>query len=223
MNHSNKLTHLAVIMDGNRRWARKRGLAVLLGHKEALNNTIEPLVEKCAKSGISYITLWAFSCENWKRDEKEVAGMLSLFRDGMKSFGKRMIQKGVNIKVIGDLSRFPEDIQKSVKELCGASENNTAITLIVALNYGGRDEIVRAIHKMKKENKSFEKCLDTAGIPDPDLIIRTGGEKRLSGFLPWQSVYSELYFTEVLFPDFSVEELDKALADYALRSRRFGR
>lgn len=216
--------HVAIIMDGNRRWAKRHNFVPLLGHSHALHKTVEPLVEYAAKEKIPYITLWAFSTENWKRSETEVKGLMTLFRDAIHNNLNRLIKKGVRILTIGDLTRFPPDIQSGVRELCKASEGNRVITVIIALNYGGRDEIYRAVEKMKDDNFSNDLSyyLDTSGIPDPDLIIRTGGEKRLSGFLPFQSVYSELYFTKTLFPDFTPRKLQEALREYARRVRRYG-
>ncbi|MGD9129375.1 MAG: polyprenyl diphosphate synthase [Candidatus Woesebacteria bacterium] len=241
----NPLKHLAIIMDGNRRWARKKGLAIFKGHQLVANEKIESLVEACIEYQIPYITFWAFSTENWKRDQKEINYLMQLFRDSFSKSSQKLHEKGVRIKTIGDLSRFDEDIQRQTKDWIEKTKDNNKITVTFALNYGGRDEIVRAVaallqdlqsgklklkpsqvaYSKKKRlitEKLFAKYLDTADLPDPDLIIRTGGEQRMSGFLTWSGIYAEYYFTEVLMPDFDKDELDKALAEFAKRQRRFG-
>lgn len=243
--------HIGIIMDGNRRWAGKRRLPLFAGHSEGAKR-IEPLVAYGAKQGISYITFWAFSTENWERGDREVNTLLRVFRRVLKDPMLDRLQKnGVRVNVIGDLSPFPQDITEGVKKIMESSKNNKRITATFALNYGGRFEILRAVNRLMKvysssegvrlrrmtESRSsrrtsftqtiteqvFAEYLYTAGIPDPDLIIRTGGEMRLSGFLAWQSVYSELYFTECLWPDFDEMEFQKSLDEYARRERRFGR
>lgn len=241
--------HVAVIMDGNRRWARERGLSVLSGHQKVANEVLEPLVEHAATRGVKYMTFWAFSTENWKRNASEVSGILQIFRHVIKKRWARLHEKGVRVKVIGDVSKFPDDIRNSLEHVVAQTKHNTKITAVFALNYGGRDEIVRAANKaishqlsairQKKQTSTsqdrrsvlpvgrltaddFSQLLDTVGIPDPDLIIRTSGEKRLSGFLPWQGAYSELYFPLFHMPDFTVERLDEALEEFAQRKRRFG-
>lgn len=227
----NKLPkHIAIIMDGNRRWAAKNGLGAVAGHKQAAKKAIEPLVEQAAKLGIPYLTFWAFSTENWKRDKQEVEGLFKIFREVLTDKVDRLNEKGVRVRYIGDIEKFPADICNKVKEGIEKTKNNQVITVSFALNYGGRDEILRAVKKaicagVKSEElteETFSSFLDTAGIPDPDLIIRTGGQLRLSGYLPWQGIYAELYFTSILFPDFSPEELDRAIIDYQERDRRFG-
>ena len=222
-------------MDGNRRWARKRGMPILAGHRQVANRILEPLIEHAAKRGIRYVTLWAFSTENWQREAREVRGILSIFRRALTTFGMRMHKKGICIRVIGDLSRFPSDLQEEVRRFVELTANNTRITVVFALNYGGRNEILRAIAKLATERttyntlpttlieREFEKYLDTAEIPDPDVIVRTGGEQRLSGFLPWQSAYSELYFPLWYMPEFTPERLDEVIEEYHRRSRRYGR
>lgn len=224
------IKHVAIMMDGNRRWARAKGLDPVKGHEFAANHTIEPLIEKCVELGIPYVTFWAFSTENWKRDEQEVKGILDIFRIAFGSLALRFISRGAKLKLLGDMSRFPEDIAKKSFEMISKSANNNKITVSFALNYGGRDEIVRAVKKIVNEGIPIDQIneevisnhLDTANMPDPDLVIRTGGEQRTSGYLPWQSVYAELYFTPVLFPDFTPEELQKAIDDFGSRDRRFG-
>lgn len=212
--------HVAIIMDGNRRWAKAQGLNPLAGHGKAMEETVENLIEVTGEMGVQYLTLWAFSTENWGREKDEVAGLMNLFRKALMTKVDKFISKGARLKIIGDMSKFSPDIQEGMKLAMEKSETNTKITVVFALNYGGRDEIKRAVEKGGVE---FEKYLDTAGIPDPDLIIRTGGEQRLSGFLMWQSAYSELYFTDTLFPDFGKEKLQEAIEEYQGRQRRFGK
>jgi undecaprenyl diphosphate synthase len=224
------LNHLAIIMDGNRRWAKKQGLESVKGHEYAAKHAIEPLIDYCAKHHIPYVTFWAFSTENWKRDETEIKQLFDIFRFALGSLAARFIKRGAKLRILGDLNRFPKDIAQKSLEMINKSASNTAITVTFALNYGGRDEILRAIKKLvtdkipsdKIDEALFSSYLDTAGIPDPDLIIRTGGDQRLSGYLPWQSVYSELFFTPTLFPDFTPKELELALSHFAGRDRRFG-
>lgn len=222
--------HIAIIMDGNRRWAREHGFELIKGHRVVAQQVIEQLVDRCIELGVSHLTLWAFSTENWRRDPQEVSGLMSLFRESFGISSSRLHDKGVKIGTIGDLSRFPEDIQENIQKWIATTAQNNKITVTFALNYGGRDEILRAVAKWRVAQptnttlteKEVSSYLDTAGLPDPDLIIRPGGEQRLSGFLTWQSVYSELYFTKVLMPDFGPAELDKAIAEYQSRQRRFG-
>ena len=233
--------HVAIIMDGNRRWATSRGLAAVMGHDKAARDVIEPIIDRAIELGIKFITFWAFSTENWKRDKAEIHALMGIFREGLETMGKKLHEKGVRLNMIGEMSKFPEDIQEKATRYVDISRGNKDITVSFALNYGGRDEILRAIKKLVVEllkgptlknprsvlntivtEEFFARFLDTAGIPDPDLIIRTGGEFRLSGYFPWQSVYSELYFTKALWPDFTPKEFDKALADYENRERRFG-
>lgn len=232
MTKKNIPQHVAIIMDGNRRWAKKRDLPFLEGHRVAAEKVIEPLVEKAAKMGVSYLTLWALSTENWRRSKEEIGGLMAIARGLLSRSIEKLNEKGVRILTVGDVSKFPEDIQKGIKWGVEKTKNNKAITVVLAVNYGGRDEIIRAIKKLrdllqvtsyKLHEKNFSQFLDTAGIPDPDLMIRTGGEIRLSGFLLWQCQYAELYFTQVLFPDFSPKEFEKAILEFQKRKRRFGR
>jgi undecaprenyl diphosphate synthase len=224
------LKHVAIMMDGNRRWARAKGMPPIKGHEYAANNTIEPLIEKCVDMGIPYVTFWAFSTENWKRDEKEVKGILDIFRFAFGTLALRFIARGAKLRILGDMSRFPEDIAKKTLDMIGKSSKNNKITVSFALNYGGRDEITRAIKKIVSEKipagditeTVISDHLDTVGMPDPDLVIRTGGEQRTSGYLPWQSVYSEYVFTPTLFPDFTPDKFVTAIDDYLSRDRRFG-
>lgn len=236
--------HIAIIMDGNRRWARARSLPPMEGHRHVADHILEPLIEHAAQRGISYVTLWAFSTENWNREKTEVDGLMGIFRYALKKFGERMHKKGIRIRMIGNLDRFPDDIRKTVNDLMDLTENNTRITVIFALNYGGRDEIMRAVGRYISDKRqetgdmklsdlslvschlspdTFSRCLDTSDIPDPEMVIRPGGEQRLSGFLPWQSVYSELFFPVWYMPDFTPDKLDGLVAEYHHRSRRFGK
>lgn len=221
--------HIAIIMDGNRRWAKKHKLPVLMGHRKAAFETIEKIADAAIKNNIKYLTLWAFSTENWNRNQSEVNGLLGLFREVLKDDINRLHNKGVKILTIGDTSKFPLDIQEKLRLLVEKTKNNKNLTAILALNYGGRDETIRAIKKIpqnKRKNlteKDFSQYLDTQNIPDPDLIIRTAGELRLSGFLPWQSEYSELYFTDVLWPDFTAKDLELSIEEFQKRQRRFGK
>ena len=242
--------HVAIIMDGNRRWAKAKGLGVVAGHAFAVDTVVEQLIERAGELRVKNLTLWAFSTENWGREEEEVNGIMNLFRKALMTKVKRLIQKGARLKMIGDIGKFAPDIQEGMKQAMLESEQNDRITVIFALNYGGRDELVRAMNKListheetpsafgvptrdslvspVKESplvteQELKQYLDTAGMPDPDLIIRTGGEQRLSGFMMWQSAYSELYFTETLFPDFGPTQLDTAIEEYQKRQRRFGK
>lgn len=217
--------HIAIIMDGNRRWAKLHKLQALQGHEYVVEKVIEPLVDRCIELGIPYLTLWAFSTENWQRDKAEVEGMMRLFRKAFEKKVEDLHRKGVRLNIIGDIERFPKDIADNAKKWANLSRENKKITVNFALNYGGREEILRAVNAAEKPvtAEGLANHLYTTGIPDPDLVIRPGGQFRLSGFMPWQAVYAELYFTEVLMPDFGPKELDKALEDFAQRQRRFGK
>lgn len=230
LNQKKMPKHVAIIMDGNRRWAAKRGLGSVEGHRVAAEEAIEPIVDRALEMGVKFLTFWAFSTENWKRDKREVMGLMKIFRDVLGKKIIRLQRKGVKLNVLGDLSKFPQDIAKKVLGGIKKTTGNNKITVTFALNYGGRPEIIRAIKKLIKAKVSprkideamFSSYLDTSDLPEPDLIIRTGGNLRLSGFLPWQSVYSELYFTPALWPDFTPSEFNKAIVDYQTRQRRFG-
>lgn len=228
--------HIAIIMDGNRRWARRHKLQIFKGHEKVAKEVIQDLVDRCLELGISHLTLWAFSTENWKRDEREVEAILDLLRDMFVKGKKALEGRDVRINTIGDLSRFPADIRQGIRRWMDESKDSRSLTVTFALNYGGHDELVRAVRSLitdlKKQGSldaeqitadKIESYLDSDNLPHPDLIIRPGGEKRLSGFLSWQSAYAELYFTDILMPDFGSKQLDKALQDYAGRERRFGR
>lgn len=223
--------HVAIIMDGNRRWAKKQGLRAIFGHEHVVNNVIEPLVDRCIARGVRYLTLWAFSTENWGRDKEELEAMMQLFRMAFEKKVEALHAKGVRLKILGEINKFPQDIAKRAKEWVELSKDNTAITVSFALNYGGRDEILRAcraavsagLSPEELTEESFAQFLDTSYMPDPDLIIRPGGQQRLSGFLPWQSVYSELFFLDTLMPDFTPDDLDRILEEFAGRTRKFGK
>ncbi|MFH0749902.1 MAG: polyprenyl diphosphate synthase [Candidatus Gottesmanbacteria bacterium] len=227
MEEQNIPQHIAVIMDGNRRWAKERGLPILEGHRKVADEILEPLIEHAAKRGVKYMTFWAFSTENWNRSEKEVQGIMSIFRHVIQKRWQILHEKGVKIRVIGDMMRFSQDIKDALTKVIEQTKDNTKITIVFALNYGGRDEMIRAMNKSRGEEdtskKTFEQHLDTAGIPDPELIIRTGGEQRLSGFLLWQSEYSELLFPSWYMPEFTPERLDELIEEYSTRQRRFGK
>ncbi|MGH7204082.1 MAG: polyprenyl diphosphate synthase [Candidatus Levyibacteriota bacterium] len=223
--------HVAFIMDGNRRWARGKGLPTLLGHARGYKR-IERIVDYADMLGIKYTTFWAFSTDNWNRGHKEVAYLMELFREllGGKMI-KKLLAKGRKITILGELDPFPKDIQDTTRKLIEDSKDNTGIHINIALNYGGRAEIVRAVKNVISDRiNSTDITSDllshyfyTKYQPDPDLIIRTGGEQRLSGYLLWQSVHSELYFTDTFWPDFDEQAFDKALEEYKRRERRFGR
>ena len=219
--------HVAVIMDGNGRWAQKRGLPRSAGHKAGAES-FRRLGTYCKELGIDYLTVYAFSTENWKRCAEEVSGLMTLLSTYIKSKEKELVEKGVRFRVIGRRSDLSEKLQAEIAALEEKTKGGD-FTLIVALSYGGRDEIVRAALRFAREYKegaapeaAFGRCLDTADIPDPDLIIRTSGEQRLSNFLLWQAAYAEFYFTDVLWPDFDKAEFDRALDSFSKRERRMG-
>jgi len=221
--------HVAFIVDGNRRWAKKHGLPELSGHRKAADEILRNLVYHAKDRGIKHITFWLFSTENWKRGTQFYNPLFTLIENKILQENlKKYLQDGIRLNLIGDLSKLPKGLRKKLQNLEEKSKQNKKVTVSFALNYGGRDEIIRAIKKIpvseikKLTKEKFSQYLDTADLPDPDLIVRTGARKRLSGFLPWQSEYSELYLTDRLFPDFTIKEFDKALEDFALRERRYG-
>ncbi len=223
-------SHIAIIMDGNRRWAKKRGLTAHEGHKAGVE-TLANIVDHCEKLGIKTLTVYTLSTENWrKRTKKEVKGIFDLLIKIVKDKKDEYARRGVRMAVLGDINAFPEKVKKALREIAKVVIKNETMRVNLALNYGGRDEIVRAVQKIVKEGikpkeineEVIANHLYTNGQRDPDLIIRPGGEQRLSNFLLWQMSYSEIYFTDVLWPDFTPAELDKALAEYARRQRRFG-
>lgn len=213
-------------MDGNRRWAGEHHLSVLAGHKKVIDDVLEPLIEHAVRRGVTHLTFWAWSTENWKRDKYEVEGIMRLFKGTLQTRGNRLHEKGVQVRIIGDISKFDTKLRTLLTDLVEKTKHNTKITVIFALNYGGRDEIIRALNRaasVQLNVDNFSQYLDTVGIPDPELIIRTGGEQRLSGFLLWQSEYSELYFPKWFMPDFTPERLDEAIEEYQNRVRRLGK
>ncbi len=221
--------HVAIIMDGNGRWAENRGLPRIHGHKEGLKR-VEELVRYAPGKGVKYLTLYAFSTENWKRPKSEREFLFSMFEFYLKSKRDELKGHGICLKVIGLRRNLPSRLLELVEETENYLSDGTNLFLQIAFNYGGRAEIVEAVKKIIQEKigpeeideKKFEDYLFTAGIPDPDLLIRTSGEKRLSNFLLWQCAYTELYFTSVLWPDFDESEFDKALEEFSKRRRRFG-
>ena len=227
--------HVAIIMDGNRRWAKKRGLDVIVGHQRMAKEGIEEVVKSAIELGVEYLTLWAFSTENWNRSKKEIDALMSIFRNIFTNQIDDLNKRGVRINTLGDLSRFDQDIQDNIAIWKEKTKDNKKLTLSLAINYGGRDEILRAVEKItylvdegkikpgKLSVEEFKKYLDTSDMPDPELIIRTSGEQRMSGFLLWQSNYSEFYFTGTLMPDFDKKEFKKAVEDLNSRKRNFGK
>lgn len=226
--------HVAIIMDGNGRWAKKRMMPRTYGHAQG-SKTVEKICEDAYRMGIEYLTVYAFSTENWRRPKEEVDTLMNLLRDYMKDCIKTSKKNNMRVRIIGDTTRLDMDLQESIKRLEEASSKNTGLKFQVALNYGGRDEILRAAKKFAGDyaagilpefdaigEADFENYLDTAGIPSPELLIRTSGEVRLSNYLLWQLAYAELYFTDVLWPDFDKKELQKAIEYYNKRDRRFG-
>lgn len=225
--------HVAIILDGNGRWARKKGMPRNYGHAQG-SKTVENICEEAYKMGIKYLTVYAFSTENWKRPRDEVDALMKLLRNYMKTCLKTAEKNRMRVRVLGDLKGLDEDIRSRILELQEASRDNDGLNFQIAINYGSRDEMLRAMGKMVADQAAgklkgediteerFASYLDTAGIPDPDLLIRTSGEQRLSNFLLWQLAYTEFYFTDVLWPDFSKEELEKAIVQYNKRDRRFG-
>ncbi len=223
--------HIAVIMDGNRRWARQRGLPKAIGHASGAKR-IRGLVEACSARGVRWLTLFAFSTENWKRPADEVSSLMGLFLLYLQKEASDMHKKGVRLKVIGDRSAFDARLQALMTNVEAMTAHNTDITLTIAANYGGRWDMLQAVQAWQAAHPTepvsaltedaLRPHLSLAGAPDPDLLIRTGGESRISNFMLWQSAYTELYFTPALWPDFSPESLDQALAWYAQRDRRFG-
>lgn len=226
--------HIGIIMDGNRRWAKKRGNPAIFGHKQGAK-TLENIVRYANKIGLKYLTVFAFSTENWKRSEEEVKGLMTLLQAYLDDYTKRADSENVKVTVIGDIKALSEGMQKSIEKCMERTKNNTGVNFNIAINYGGKDEIVKATKKIAqeiKENKiSIEEIdeqtitdhLYTTGQPEPDLIIRTSGELRLSGFLIWQSAYSELLFIEKNWPDFDEKDLDDAIVEYEKRKRNYGK
>lgn len=225
--------HIAIILDGNGRWAKSKGMPRNYGHAQGSKN-VERICEEAWRMGIKYLTVYAFSTENWNRPQDEVDALMKLLRNYMKTCLKTAKKNDMKIRVIGDLKRLDEDIRTRIAELEEATRENGGLNFQIAINYGSRDEIVRAVRRLAADcaegktdvgeidEQIFVRYLDTAGIPDPDLLIRTSGELRLSNFLLWQLAYTEFYFTEVPWPAFTKEELWKAIEKYNSRERRYG-
>ena len=225
--------HVAIILDGNGRWAKSKGMPRNYGHAQGSKN-VERICEEAWRMGIKYLTVYAFSTENWNRPKDEVDALMKLLRNYMKTCLSTAAKNDMKVRVIGDISRLDEDIRRRISELEEATKDNGGLNFQIAINYGSRDEILRAVRRLAKDcaegnvkpeeigEAVFESYLDTRGIPDPDLLIRTSGEQRLSNFLLWQLAYTEFYFADVHWPDFTKEELIRALEQYQLRDRRFG-
>lgn len=222
--------HVAIIPDGNRRWAKLRGIPTLMGHKAGAElSTL--LVEEAQRLGIKALSIWGFSTENWKRTEEEVGYLMQLIEQHVAKSWQRLAKQNIRFHFSGDLQALPESLQKLLQDTYDKAKDNTGLVLNLCISYGGRDELVRAARKMVADGVGVQELtedklasyLDTAGLPDIDLVIRTSGEQRLSGLFPWQTVYAELYFTPLFFPDFTVEEFHTALEWFAERKRRFGK
>lgn len=225
--------HIAIILDGNGRWAKAKGMPRNYGHAQGSKN-VERICEEAYKMGVKYLTVYAFSTENWSRPKSEVDALMKLLRNYMKTCLKTAEKNRMKVRVLGDKTGLDEDIRTRIEELEAATIHNDGLNFQIALNYGSRDEMIRAIRRLAKDCEEgkvkseeiseglFETYLDTHGIPDPDLLIRTSGELRLSNYLLWQFAYTEFYFTDVLWPDFTKEELTKAIEHYNKRERRFG-
>lgn len=222
--------HVAIILDGNGRWAKAKGMPRNYGHVQGAKN-VEKICEDAYYMGIKYLTVYAFSTENWKRSKDEVDALMTLLRNYMKTCVKTAKKNHMRVRVIGDKSGLAEDIQASIAKLEEESKDQDGLNFTIAINYGSRDEMIRAMKKMLADGHTnpdemsealFEHYLDTAGMPDPDLVIRTSGEQRVSNFLLWQMAYSEFYFTPVLWPDYNKETMIEAIRAYSKRDRRFG-
>lgn len=225
--------HIAIIMDGNRRWAKAKGKPSGFGHKEGAK-VLEEIVRYANKIGIEHITVYAFSTENWKRAEEEVSTLMALFQSYLDDYSKRADSENIKVKIIGNRKGLSDKMVSSIEKCMERTKNNTGIVFNIALNYGGREELLNVTHKIAEDvkngnlqpeeitEKDIEKYLYTAGQPDPDLLIRTSGEKRLSNFLPWQLSYSEFLFIDKNWPDFTEEDLNQAIEEYQKRTRKFG-
>lgn len=225
-----KPQHIAIIMDGNGRWAKKRLMPRISGHRRGLE-TVKMVITQCQKLNIPFLTLFAFSTENWLRPTQEVDFLMSLFQDSIKKESSSLIKNNIRFKLIGDRKPFPKKLIDKIKDLENLTEKNTGLTLSIAINYGGRWDIVNAVNEYRKKNhfkkpftqKNLIQNLSLNFAPDPDLLIRTGGEKRISNFLIWQFSYTELYFTETLWPDFNEKAFTSALIEFQKRERRYGK
>ncbi|GIW40390.1 MAG: isoprenyl transferase [Candidatus Binatia bacterium] len=226
--------HVAIIMDGNGRWARARGLSRIEGHKRG-KDSVRAVVECARKIGIEYLTLFAFSTENWQRPRREVDALMRLLRRYLRTELHRMMKHEIRLLAVGNLRKLPPDLQRLLHEDIERTRHNRGMTVVLAVSYGGRDDIVRAARQMARsaargaldpreiDETAFARALSTGDIPDPDLLIRTGGEQRISNFFLWQAAYTEIYFTETLWPDFREPDFLRALLEYQRRERRFGR
>ncbi|MBN2898252.1 MAG: isoprenyl transferase [Clostridia bacterium] len=226
--------HIAIIMDGNGRWAKKRFLPRLAGHK-AGSETLREIIETCGELGVQHLTVYAFSTENWGRPDEEITGLFNLLRGYLNTEIETMDREGIRINAIGDLTGLPEDLRKQIAAAMEKTKIHSKLQLNIALNYGGRDELLKAVQQIASEvrdgtmalssvtEETIDAHLFTKGIPDPELLIRTSGELRLSNFLLWQLAYSEFYFTDVFWPDFKRNELINAIKEYQNRKRRFGK
>ena len=222
--------HIAITMDGNGRWAKSKGKLRIFGHKNGVE-AVRDTIEGAAEIGIKYITLYAFSSENWNRPEKEVNALMTLLVSAINKETKTLMDNNIQLKTIGDINKLPLKAQKELQEAITKTKDNTRMTLVLALSYSGRGEILNAVQEIIKEGKepeeinedTFQQYLTTKSVPDPELLIRTSGEYRISNFLLWQIAYSELYFTETLWPDFRRADLYKAILNYQSRERRFGK
>ncbi len=226
---NNKITvpdHIALIMDGNGRWAKEKGLNRTAGHEQGAK-TVRAITEHCAELGVKYLTLYAFSTENWARPKLEVEYLMKLLERYLKSELDIYLKNNIRFKAIGDISRFSKKLQQTIKDVEHKTEKATGLTQVLALNYGSRDEITRAVkklHELKLEitEENIQRCLDTSDIPDVDILIRTSGEVRVSNFLLWQIAYAEMFFTPTYWPEFTTNELDDIISDFNNRERRFG-
>ncbi|RXJ66633.1 di-trans,poly-cis-decaprenylcistransferase [Halarcobacter ebronensis] len=224
---SNKIPrHIAIIMDGNGRWAKERNLKRTAGHEEGAKR-VRDITTHCAKIGVEYLTLYAFSTENWSRPKLEVEYLMKLLEKYLKNELQVYLDNGIRFKAIGDISKFSKSLQNIIKTTQEQTSQGKNLTQILALNYGSQDEILRAIKKLNEEKleitkENFENCLDTAGVPDVDMLIRTSGEIRLSNYLLWQNAYAELFFVNTFWPEFTSNDLDDLISDFNLRERRFG-
>ncbi len=220
--------HIAIIMDGNGRWAKKRFLPRTAGHKVGFE-TFADTVENCARLGIEYLTVYAFSAENWNREATEVSALMELMSGGIKRYEPTLMENNISLRLLGDLERFEPKYRNELLAVQERLSKNTGMTLGICLSYGGRQEIVHAFNRLAAQGKTnitaedISANLYSAGMPDPDLVVRTSGEYRISNFLLWQSAYAEYYFTDVYWPDFDEKELQKALDSYSNRERRYGR
>ena len=223
------LTHLAIIMDGNRRWARQHALRALAGHDKGAQN-LKDIARAVAEHGVTYLTVFAFSSENWKRSQAEVSGLISLMRGFLQNDVQQLIDDNIRLLIIGDRNAFDDDLQALFAAAEQKTSSCTRLTLTIAVNYGGRQDILNAAQAVLQdqhagvtlEQHDFEMKLNTRQLPDVDLLVRTGGERRLSNFLLWEMSYAELYFTDVLWPDFTTQDLSSAIKDYYSRDRRYG-